>query len=42
MIKLTAKEVYHLILQGSAGKGWLGFAEDIQKALMEKNNENSL
>ena len=37
MVNLTPKEVYHLILKGSAGKGLQGFAEDIQKAIKEKN-----
>lgn len=38
MSLLTPKEVYDLIRQGAADGGWQGFAEHVQRALIEKNN----
>lgn len=39
MEHLTTHEVYLLILKGAASKGWHGFAQDIMKAMAEKNGE---
>lgn len=37
MKDLTIKDIYGLILKGSASKGWLGFANDVVALYKEKN-----
>lgn len=37
MHELTLKDLYGLILKGSASKGWMGFANDVVALYKEKN-----